>query len=220
MARMIELEDTKPSDYFKSDTLLAQALAGGMTKLQDHDKAFAQKMLDSIDQWSRFTDKQRVVVERLIDKAENGYPKNVELVGDLSGINALIDTALANGLKFPKVHLTVDGAPMVISRCGERSQTPGALNITDGGPFNENVWYGKVIRREMRGVYIPNGRLPRDVTSKVGHVLTALSNDPKGIMTGHGTLTGFCACCGHKLTAPKSVQRGVGPECAKRWGIG
>jgi hypothetical protein len=30
---------------------------------------------------------------------------------------------------------------------------------------------------------------------------------------------GKCCCCGRKLTVPKSVELGVGPECAERLGI-
>lgn len=215
MSRVVELDDTPRTDYFKSDRLLAQALAGSLTKLRENDRAFGQKMLESIRQWSRFTDKQRVVVERLIDRAENGYPKNVELESDLTAVNALLDTALANGLKYPKLHLTVGDGPLVISRCGDRSKTPGALNVTDGGPFDQNVWYGRV----KDGQYQPNGRLPSTVVLQIGSVLNALAINPLAVICGHGHMTGHCACCGRQLTDPKSVRRGVGPVCATRWGL-
>lgn len=28
---------------------------------------------------------------------------------------------------------------------------------------------------------------------------------------------GVCACCGRTLTVPESIERGIGPECAKRY---
>ena len=30
---------------------------------------------------------------------------------------------------------------------------------------------------------------------------------------------GTCGCCGRKLTTPESIDRGIGPECAKKMGI-
>lgn len=31
---------------------------------------------------------------------------------------------------------------------------------------------------------------------------------------------GSCGCCGRALTVPESIDRGIGPECAKRTGLG
>ena len=31
--------------------------------------------------------------------------------------------------------------------------------------------------------------------------------------------SGKCACCGRTLTVPASVHRGLGPDCAKKYGF-
>jgi hypothetical protein len=38
---------------------------------------------------------------------------------------------------------------------------------------------------------------------------------PEGYQIRH---EGKCGCCGRKLTTPESLDRGIGPECAKRFG--
>lgn len=39
-------------------------------------------------------------------------------------------------------------------------------------------------------------------------------------VTDYGHLTNNCGCCGRKLTDPVSVERGIGPICEKRFGLG
>jgi hypothetical protein len=36
----------------------------------------------------------------------------------------------------------------------------------------------------------------------------------------HGVRFGSCVCCGRTLTAGKSIEAGIGPVCAGRWGLG
>jgi len=42
------------------------------------------------------------------------------------------------------------------------------------------------------------------------------SDLPEGYQIRH---EGKCGCCGRKLTTPESLDRGIGPECAKRFGL-
>ena len=32
-------------------------------------------------------------------------------------------------------------------------------------------------------------------------------------------VNGICACCGRQLIVKESIERGIGPICAERWGF-
>lgn len=49
--------------------------------------------------------------------------------------------------------------------------------------------------------------------------LTTIEADPAKAITDHGKVTGVCGCCGRTLTDPASVEAGIGPVCAKKFGI-
>lgn len=49
--------------------------------------------------------------------------------------------------------------------------------------------------------------------------LMMLKSDLKAMVTDHGKERGECACCGRELTDPRSIEMGIGPLCAERWGI-
>ncbi len=47
---------------------------------------------------------------------------------------------------------------------------------------------------------------------------TKLLNDAEAAKKATFVHEGVCACCGRALTVPESIERGIGPECAKRHG--
>jgi hypothetical protein len=44
------------------------------------------------------------------------------------------------------------------------------------------------------------------------------ANDPKEAAIKYGRLTGACAICGRHLENKESIERGIGPICAERFG--
>lgn len=49
--------------------------------------------------------------------------------------------------------------------------------------------------------------------------LLAIAADPKGEAIRHGQRTGTCSCCGRELTKHASIEAGIGPICAAKWGF-
>ena len=45
-----------------------------------------------------------------------------------------------------------------------------------------------------------------------------ISSDPKGAGEAYALESANCFRCGRKLTVPVSIHRGLGPECASKWG--
>lgn len=67
------------------------------------------------------------------------------------------------------------------------------------------------------GKVTPTGmdsRLP----SVVKETLIAAANDPLTAAIRYGKESGECSCCGRELTDPKSIERGIGPICATKFG--
>lgn len=119
----------------------------------------------------------------------------------------------AEGLKWPKLRLrTADGQELVLSRCGERSRTPGWINVTDGGSYGANTFFGRISPDGAFDAY-------RATTDDVRATLAAYDADPAAEAKVQGARTGRCMCCGLELTDEVSIALGIGPVCGKRWGI-
>lgn len=124
---------------------------------------------------------------------------------DLSRIKALFETAMKSGLKRPKLRL----GRVMLSLASQTSRNPGAVYVKD---TDTRDYLGKV----MDGTFTPSFA---GTQANVGDELVALAKDPLAKVVEHGKLSGHCACCGRELTDPESVDRGVGPVCATRWGL-
>ena len=134
--------------------------------------------------------------------------------GDFSGVIDLFNVAGGN-LKFPKIRLTLDGSPIALS-VAQKGAHPGSLNITDGKPFGENVWYGRVTPKgEWQR---PKSMNPRMSTALSGF-LAEMSQDAAGTASKYGRMTGNCMFCNKALTDARSTEVGYGETCAGNWGL-
>jgi hypothetical protein len=134
---------------------------------------------------------------------------------DLSGVVALMQTAKTH-LKWPKITLNVNGVTIQLSVAGPHSKNPGSINITDGGRFGNNQYFGRI--DPATGVLAPG----RAITNEIRNALTELAKDPAGMAAAHGKRTGNCCFCRRCLTDERegrSVEVGYGPICAKHYGL-
>jgi hypothetical protein len=69
-------------------------------------------------------------------------------------------------------------------------------------------YLGKVTRQQI------DSRLSDDVQQTI--MLAA--NDPLNAAIQYGKVSGECSCCGRELTDPQSIERGIGPICATKFG--
>lgn len=144
-----------------------------------------------------------------IDKAENG--PDIEDLGDFSAVIDLFDTAKEN-LKWPKIRLSAGDNPLVLGVAGPRAKFPGTINVTDGGPYGANIWYGRIDRDG-------NFEKARSATFEVVAVLKALANDPAHTAEVYGKRFNECCFCARELTDDRSVNAGYGPTCAENFGL-
>jgi hypothetical protein len=197
-----------------------KAAARKATKLADTREAFEKQnpgvgeFLRRASEWSRFagelsaklaqygalTEPQLNTVRNMMAKcaAKRAVEReaNKQTV-DLASIRAMFETARGNGYKTPIYR----AAGLVISRAPDTGRNPGALYVKTEG----DEYLGKI--------------LGTDYTGKPAPALTAIAADPRGEAIRYGQRTGQCSCCGRELTAEASVEAGIGPICASKWGL-
>ena len=194
---------------------------GSYTFLVDAAKwsSFAESLLDQINRGKALSDKQHASLGSMIDKAEKREAEKAKIkkaeqdvAPRFAELASHFLIASAN-LKWPKLRLaTADLDKIVLSRAGPNSRNPGHINVTDGRPYGDNRYYGRID---------PEGRafLRNDIPPKIEAELVAINDDPAEAIRVTGTRTGQCCCCGRELTNPVSIENGIGPICANGWGF-
>lgn len=193
------------------------ALSLVLDKLPAKDRGFAESLLNGYAKYGNLSEKQLYWVDTLTARAlgRNVAPEVAPVaVGNYAKVYELFKTAKAK-LKYPKIALMdADGNPVVMYISGATSKVPNTLNVTDGGPFGANKWYGRIAED---GTWAPNANLGR--LGKVEDVLKEFGENPLEVAAKYGKLTGRCAFCSKKLTDEQSVAAGFGKTCAANYNL-
>ena len=160
-----------------------------------------------VNQWFRkrhLSDRQWLAGERMLAKiAANAERRDAMSTDvDVSRIEALLGTAKDNGMKRPVFR----AKGLSISIAGPQSRNAGAIYVKASGEYQ-----GKI----MGGKFMP----ARDCNDDTPQNLLAIAADPRGAAIDYGRETGQCACCGRTLTNKVSIDLGIGPICADKWGL-
>lgn len=137
-------------------------------------------------------------------------PSAVALNG--AAILDLLRGAKLAGLRWPKLTLDLDGRRVQLSLAGDASKHPGTINVTDGGRYPNNVWFGRI---DQSGTFQPG----RDADAAIIGILRRLADDPAGTAAEHGHRSGACCFCGRDLNDARSTAVGYGPVCAEKWSL-
>lgn len=165
---------------------------------------FAAGLLTQYGQRGELSDRQYDAAERMLCKvAATQQHKQAESRSiDASRIETLLQTAIMAGLKKPAFR----ASGLVFTLAKATSVNAGAVYVKRDG-----LYCGKI----MDGTFHP----VKDTPKGTGDAIARIAADPRGAAIEHGRATGNCACCGRKLTDPASVQLGIGPICADRFGL-
>jgi hypothetical protein len=161
------------------------------------------------------TPKMEYWILKLANEATGETPAapNPTLALNFASVSSLLESAKLKGLKFPKIRLqTTDGLNVVLGLSGERSREPGSVNVTDGGPYGSNVFYGRIGKD---GAF--NGRTV--ASQAVLDLLVAFAADPAVVAASYGQLTGNCSFCNRELSDDRSTVVGYGPVCAEKYSL-
>lgn len=168
--------------------------------------SFARSLIDQVDGGKEWSDAQlrgaSSMAERVLanEEKEAAAPK---IAADLSGVRDMFETAMASGYKKPVYR--AEG--VVIKKASAAGRNPGALYVTSA---ETGEYLGKVVEAIFSPV----------TTGKwAAAPLAIIAADPKGAAVRYGQKTGECACCGRELTKHASIEVGIGPICAQKWGF-
>jgi hypothetical protein len=135
----------------------------------------------------------------------------------LAGVYEIFKTASVN-LKRPAITFeTTDLGKLKITVAGVRSRYAGQLMITDGGPFGDNKWYGRI--NSEGGLEAGREALSESQLK----FLTRFSTDPVKLAKEYSQDSGNCCFCHKTLNDERSVHAGYGKKCASNydlpWGV-
>ena len=132
-------------------------------------------------------------------------------------VTALMARIVESGNQYPRVRLAYGDAPLVLTLNGAKSKAPGAVTLTDGKPFGQSLYLGKIT---VAGNFEPAPAartLSADSKAKLWAILARLKGgEAESVFAEHGKLFGVCCMCGRDLTNTESVDLGMGPICRER----
>lgn len=170
---------------------------------------FAQSLFDSLNRYGSLTPNQLAAVERNIlsdqERGKSPRAQRVDATINGTGFEKMVEgfkRAYAAGLKRPK--LRVDDLRFSLAK--ETSVNAGYIYVKAG-----EVYLGKIS---------PRGEWSRSYDcSEVENVrVQEIARDPFGALVEYGHRTGNCGICSRPLSDPESVERGIGPVCAAKYG--
>ena len=164
--------------------------------------SFAESLIEQIATRGSLSEKQMFAASAMLMKIkQNKEEKQSNIVSiDLSNVKKIFDKA-HEAIKSPKFR--VDN--MVLSRAPDSGVNAGAIYVKVDGEYA-----GKV----TGGYWLPC-RAPEGTLEKLQEV----AKDPLGSAVAYGKRTGNCSACGRDLTNHGSIEKGIGPICAERWGL-
>ena len=194
-------------------------LEANLDKLPPHDRTFADSMLKQFGKKGQLSGKQWAYIEKLAKKAV-GDPgaetlDQVEIPG-FTAVFAMLQQAKKH-LQHPRLTLHVpEVGHLQLYVATAASKYAGAMLLTDGKPFGQNIWYGRI---DPAGLWTPPPALDQATSMAIYDLLVELAADPVGTTAANGKLGGRCVFCSLKLTDPKSIAAGYGPVCAQHWNL-
>ena len=171
---------------------------------------FAVSIQQAIYNYGALTYNQLAAVERCIigsaERVAKREAERMEAVANAPSVDATrlelaFKTAMANGLQYPKIKLD----NIKISPASATGKNAGALYVKAGDEYLGKVIGGKFLKVGACSI-------------EQAQIVADLINDPIGYAEAYGKRTGVCCCCGRPLTKGVSIDRGIGPICAEKFG--
>lgn len=169
---------------------------------------FAVSLLESLNKWGTLTPGQLGAVQKCIAKAEQRKAEDAARAKDVQTVNIeAIEVAFGKakdaGIKWPKLRLS----DYVFSPAGENSKNPGAIYVKVKATDD---YLGKIQGGKFWSV--------RGIHADVEADVVSVASDPHQAAVAYGKKFGVCAVCGRELTDHSSIERGIGPICADKYG--
>jgi Family of unknown function (DUF6011) len=183
--------------------------------------AFAVAMREALANYGSLTDNQLAACERLVAKDKvRDAERAAERAAREAAAPAVDVTKLESAFNLAKSKARKAGA-MGIKRLTLRLQSgEHALTFSPGSPGSQ--WEGMIFAKEgdKKLGWIKDGKFTARFQCSDAEQAAVLDacNDPLKAALAYGQKWSACAVCGRELTNNESIQRGIGPICAERYG--
>lgn len=155
----------------------------------------------------KLSDKQLAWVHKLaVDFAAQSAPVDNTQPSQFDALFAAFEAAKSKGAK--RMTLRFNGINVKPNREMTALWVTSQTEKEEGNYGMQPKYLGKVTRSAL------DSRLSDDIKE----VLIAASGDPLTAAIKYGKVSGECSCCGRELTDPRSIERGIGPICAEKFG--
>lgn len=173
---------------------------------RSHSFEFAVSLRNAVIKFGGLTERQLAAAYRCVEKLnarkqERAANLAIAPTCDISKIEIAFGKALENGIRRPKLNLGV----FTFSRAPDTGTNPGAVYVKEG-----DTYLGK----------ITDGRFFSSMDEALQAQVVAVASNPFEAAKAYGLRTGECSCCHRTLTNGDSIDRGIGPICAEKFGWG
>ena len=124
-----------------------------------------------------------------------------------SPLEQMLKAAQTNGFLKPKVR----ARGLVFSLAPMHGKNPGCVYIEN---LDSGDYYGKI----KQGVVILLSNYHRG-SGALLESIQAIMQEPKAEMLAYGRQTGACSICNRRLDNQTSIDAGIGPICAEKYGV-
>lgn len=168
---------------------------------------FAESMHEAVTKFGDLTAGQSAAVWKCIDArkaredAQKARAASAPAV-ETDKLMSAFDAALKAGLKRPKMRFEGFQASLAPAT----GKNAGAIYLKDG-----EAYLGKIVGGKLHAT--------RDCSDEKTAAIRATMADPLAAAVAFGKRTGECSCCGRELTNHESIDRGIGPICAGKFGL-
>jgi hypothetical protein len=152
------------------------------------------------------TEGQLGAIRRGMLREETRAAERAARTADVQNLGPLLEAfqkASDAGLKRPTLRV----AGYVFSKAPATGQNAGHLYVKNDGEY-----LGKI---SPDGVFMYGHSVDSETVTEV----VTIASDLLEATTAHGKRTGQCSCCGRELTNADSIEAGIGPVCAEKWGL-
>lgn len=195
-------------DAFISDT--SEEVYKHIVKGSVQYNPFFESLHESIKKYGSLTEKQLNAVHKSMAREVDNHREATESKAtvDLSIIKEKLERAVNKGkLSKPKLSLMSEcGIPFTFSFAPESGNNAGYVYVK-----KSREYLGKISPEgEFFGYKTPDADLL---------ALVSTIQDSSESVVRYGRVTGKCGVCSRKLTRKDSINKGIGPICADRFGL-
>jgi len=194
------------------DTFAAQYPAEMQWLQANSANTFAHSLSEQLNKKGTLSEKQVAAITSAIARdadrkvkfaAEKAAREEAAPVVSIEAIEQSFNHAREKGIKRPKLRLDT----FKFSLAPETGRNAGSIYVVDK---DADQYLGRVTNGKFFRV--------RECNDQQEARILEVCADPKAAAVAYGKRYGSCSCCGRELTNGASIDLGIGPICAEKYG--